>query len=270
MNDKNLSNNAIGVMDSGVGGLTVVSELQQLLPNESIIYYGDSANCPYGNRGEDEIVALASGIINFLEANQVKIVVIACNTMSTIVNKLTQKYDIEIVGIVRPAAAFIAKIKPKKIGVVATVFTTSTKEYDNYIHKYLPETTVYSQGSPSLAALIESGEFDYSKIDAEITKEVDSILKHDSEVSDIVLGCTHYPIVLDQFQKLYPQIRFVNPAHEQALYVKDYLTHYDMLNSGSHSEFTIYTSGEPITYKKIVDKLKLQTPTTITQKIVNN
>ena len=77
MNDKNLSNNAIGVMDSGVGGLTVVSELQQLLPNESIIYYGDSANCPYGNRGEEEIVALASGIINFLEANQVKIVVIA-------------------------------------------------------------------------------------------------------------------------------------------------------------------------------------------------
>lgn len=263
------NNNAIGVMDSGVGGLTVVKELQKLLPQENIIYYGDTANCPYGNRSQDEIVKFAGGIIDFLQTNHVKLVAIACNTMSTVISQLQNHFEIEIIGIVKPAATYIAKLKPKKVGVVATVFTVETKEYDHLIDAFEPSISVTGQGSPHLAALIESGEFNYTKIDQEIKTEVDKLLAKSPETTSIVLGCTHYPIVEDRFQALYPNIKFINPAHEQAIFVKEYLSHHDLLNDSNElSTFSIYTSGDPQKYEIIVNKLQLTTPKEIVHKVL--
>lgn len=256
-------NSAIGVMDSGVGGLTVVKAIESMMPGEDIIFYGDSANCPYGNRTEEVIEEFAEGIIHFLEQHDVKAIAVACNTMSTIIDKIKGKYDIEIIGIVDPAAHHVARIAPSDVGVVATVFTISTKEYDKLIDKYDGSIKVVGQGSPSLAALIESGEFDYTKIDAEIKKEVGTILEKDPQIKHIVLGCTHYPIVLDRFQKLYPSITFINPAVDQAMSVRDYLTKNHLLSSKEKGDLKIFTSGNTEKFAMMAEKLSLFTPVEI-------
>src|SRR5690554_2678509 len=128
-------NRAIGVIDSGVGGLTVVKELQNLLPQESIIYFGDNANVPYGNRSEEEIAKLTKAMIDYLIKKDVKLVAVACNTISTIVDKYFSDYEVPIVSIIAPTAACVVKNKLKEVGVIATKFTVQTGAYDKLIHE---------------------------------------------------------------------------------------------------------------------------------------
>ena len=128
-------NGAIGVMDSGIGGLTVVKELQRILPGEDIIYFGDSANCPYGNKTSDQIFELSCNMLKFLGDNGVKCTAIACNTISTMSNRLRPCFDYRIVSIVEEAAKYVIREKLSSVGLIATEFTSSA---------YLPEATVNS------------------------------------------------------------------------------------------------------------------------------
>lgn len=259
----------IGVMDSGVGGLTVVKELQKLLPNENFVFYGDSANCPYGNREQIVLEGFTKGILNFLKSHQCKIVAIACNTMSALVQQVQDDFDFEIIGIIEPAAVYIAKIKPRSIGVVATEFTVKTQKYNQLIHAHAPAINVFGQGSKTLAALIENGSFNYTEIDAEIKHTMDALLAKDPNLTSVVLGCTHYPIVLDRFELLYPNIHFINPAQNQAEAIKEALEKADLINpSKTKGRFDIFTSGDTKIFELLVKKLDLSTPDHLThQKI---
>lgn len=253
--------NTIGVMDSGVGGLTVVKELQKLLPNENIVFYGDSFNCPYGNREQNVIEGFTKGIVNFLKSKNCKIVAIACNTMSALVEQIKDDFNFEIIGIIEPAACYIAKIKPHSVGIVATEFTVKTQKYNELIHKYDQTIKVLGKGSPTLAALIENGAFNYTEIDAEITNKMDAILAEDPTLDTVILGCTHYPIVLNRFELLYPHIKFINPAKNQAEAVKASLETDKLLNvSEKQGTFEIYTSGDVKNFEVMIKKIGLFTP----------
>ena len=153
------SNNPIGVLDTGVGGLTVVKELRKLLPYENIIYIGDSINCPYGNKNKNEIKNLTLNMFDFLKSQNIKVAAVACNTISSALNEFDNKYDFKIKGIVIPAANYVIENNIKNIGVFATAFTVNTACYNDYLKSISPDINVVSKSSACLAALIEQGDF---------------------------------------------------------------------------------------------------------------
>lgn len=253
-------NGPIGVMDSGIGGLTVVRELQRILPGEDIIYFGDSANCPYGNKTSEQITQLSKAMLRFLGDNGVKVTAIACNTISTLVGNFTPYFNYKIIGIVSPAADYIYHQGIKSIGLIATEFTVNTKNYDKLIHEYDSSVEIIGKGSPLLAALVDRGDFNEHDINTEITTQIDNILSR-QKVDHVILGCTHYPIIEDNFKRCYPEITFVNPALEQAIAVRDYLASKDALSTKERGSFIICTTGDPQVYVNVSKRLGLFEPT---------
>lgn len=247
-------NDPIGITDSGVGGLTVVREVMRILPGEDILYFGDSANCPYGNKTKEQLIGFAGSMLQHLSECGIKLAALACNTTSSMIDDLRPNFPLPLLGVIDPAAKLVAERKLSSVGLIATEFTANSKSYDRLIAKYSPETTVVSKGSPSLAALIDSGNFDWSAIDNEITCEVGAILEK-GKVGDIILACTHYPIVLDRFEKCFPDLNFINPSHEQAQAVREYLTENDMLSEKDKGSLKIYTTGDPAVYADMCHKL---------------
>lgn len=248
--------NPIGVMDSGIGGLTVVRELQRLLPGEDIIYFGDSANCPYGNKTGDQIFELSRNMLSFLGEHHVKCVAVACNTISTMADRLRPCFDFRIISIVEEAAKYVVEKKLPSVGLIGTEFTVASGKYDELIHQGNPDCHVVGKGSPLLAALVDRGDFNQHDINLEITTQVDNILARE-QVDHLILGCTHYPIVEDNFRACYPQLALINPALEQAKAVKAYLEENTALNDQEKGTFCVYTSGDPKVYANVAERLSL-------------
>ena len=257
-------NRPIGVIDSGVGGLTVVKELQKLLPQESILYFGDNANVPYGNRSEEEIAKLTKAMIDYLIEKDVKLVAVACNTISTIVDKYFSDYDIPIVSIIAPATDYVIKNKLDEVGVIATKFTVQTRAYDKLIQDKRDSVKVISEGSPDLATLIDGADFTEAQVRQVVSLHMKNILQK-GNLKDIILGCTHYPIVVDKFQEFGPEINFINPAYEQVVYIDQLLSEMDGKSTTTNSSFEVYTSGKKDAYLKMVDLLSLEEPENITE-----
>lgn len=255
-------NRPIGVIDSGVGGLTVVKELQKLLPQENIIYFGDNANVPYGNRSEEEISELTRVMIDYLVEKDVKLIAVACNTISTIVDKYFSDYEIPIVSIIAPTADHVIKNKLNEVGVIATNFTVQTGAYDKLIHNKDNSVEVISEGSPDLATLVDSASFTDDEVGKLVSLHMKNILSK-GDFKDIILGCTHYPIVIDKFQEFGPGINFINPAYEQVIYIDHFLDKVDGKSNDKNSSFEIYTSGKKDAYLKMIDLLALEEPDSI-------
>ena len=245
----------IGVLDTGVGGLTVVKEIQRLMPNEDIIYIGDSINCPYGNKSIAEIKNLTEKMLEFLDENHVKVAAVACNTISSALELYDFKYDFEIKGIVYPAVQYIKNKNIKNVGVFATSFTVGTGCYKDLLGRASNNIKVFSKSSPSLAAIIESGGFDSAEAEKEITEKISGILSECNSVHDIILACTHYPIIMDVFKKCFPNIDFINPAFEQAVFLKKYLEQNNALNDSEKSVSKIYTTGNIDIVNKVCKKI---------------
>lgn len=250
-------NNPIGITDSGVGGLTVVREVMRILPGEDILYFGDSANCPYGNKTKEQLLGFAGNMLSRLSECGIKLAALACNTTSSMIDELRAGFSIPLLGVIDPAARLVAEKGLSSVGLIATEFTANSKSYDRLIAKYSADTVVVSKGSPSLAALIDSGNFDWAAIDDEITREVNALLEKE-KVKDIILACTHYPIVLDRFEKCFPNINFINPSHEQAEAVHEYLEKNDMLSDKKKGSLKIYTTGDPDVYADMCKKLGIK------------
>lgn len=249
----------IGVIDSGIGGLTVVRQIQRLLPGEDIIFVGDSANCPYGNRSADEIFSMSSKMLRYLEARGVKCVAIACNTISSLAERLRPECPFPLISIIESGADYIAREKFARIGLLATEFTVSAGVYDARIHAGNPDCEVISRGSPELASLIDRGDFNQSVIEEEITAQVDVILSR-APVEDLLLACTHFPIVEENFRRCFPQLHLIDPAEQQAAAVKNMLVYRTLTNPQTRGQLTIETTGEPDIYSAIADRLGLYGP----------
>ena len=216
--------NPIGVMDSGIGGLTVVRELQRILPGEDIIYFGDSANCPYGNKTSDQIFDLSCNMLRFLGENGVKCTAIACNTISTLSDRLRPCFDYKIVSIVEEAAKYVLREHLKSVGLIATEFTVASGKYAELIHEGDPECKVVGKGSPLLAALVDRGDFNQHDINTEIRTQVDNILARE-KVENLILGCTHYPFLRPVLDRIVAgrDVRIVDPSPAVARRVAELL-----------------------------------------------
>ncbi|MBR5485695.1 MAG: glutamate racemase [Oscillospiraceae bacterium] len=252
----------IGVTDSGVGGLTVVKELMRVLPNESIVYYGDNRNCPYGNKDKTTLLALAGGMIRTLnEHSRLKLAALACNTTSTFADDLRPSFEFPVISVIEPAVSATAKTNAESVGVLATCFTANSGCYDRMINNLLPKCRVTAVGSKNLAALIDTGNLDSDEIPEEISTCMSDFVKQD--ISQVILACTHYPIVQGIFEQMYPSIKFINPAEKQAEAVKEYLEKNDLCSSSKAPTFEIFTTGEAQIYIDMCSRLGIRQPDAI-------
>lgn len=192
----------LGVFDSGVGGLTVLKEIFELLPFESIVYFGDVGRTPYGPRSKEIIIQFTRQDIAFLREHHVKYIVCACNTASSVaLDEVAQEHDIEMVGVIKPGArAAVERTKNGRIGVIGTNATISSNAYARYIHELDSRLKVFSLACPLFVPLAEEG-----YIDKEATYLIarDYLqTMHDVQVDTLVLGCTHYPLLRDVIQSV--------------------------------------------------------------------
>lgn len=212
---------AIGVFDSGVGGLTVAREIMNQLPNENIVYFGDTARVPYGSKSKETIITFSRQIAQFLCTKQVKAIVVACNTASAFaLETLKQEMDIPVIGVIEPGAKAAAEnTKNNKIGVIGTVGTVNSGIYTEYLREIKPDALVYSKACPLFCPLVEENWL-YDSVTIETAERYLSELKGYG-VDTLVLGCTHYPLLRHTLQKVMGEkVQLVNPAYETALELK--------------------------------------------------
>lgn len=244
----------IGVIDSGIGGLTVVKELQKLLPNEELIYFGDNKNVPYGNKSEEEIRYLTGNILEFMEKREVKVVALACNTISTVFNEVNQ-FSFPIIDIVTPTTHDLKNMDVDNLGIIGTEATIKSNMYQDLLKNGKYKIT--TEPSKDLASIIDRGMFDSQEIRETIKSHMDNINKI-GDIYNLVLACTHYPIVDDIFKEFYPQINYINPGFKQAEAIKEYLSKNNLLNPQGNGHIEIITSGDIEIYEKVVEKLGIR------------
>jgi glutamate racemase len=216
----------IGVLDSGVGGLTVLRAIHDQLPLERTIYVGDLLHFPYGPRYQEEVKGFAFGIIRYLESRDVKLVVIACNTATAAaLNQAREVFDVPIVGVISPGAQ--AAVEATRRGVVGVISTQGTRESHEYLHaiKELdPMVGVYQKACPDLVDLVEAGDADTPRADEVLRRDLAEIAGLGADV--LVLGCTHYPLLRPAIERVYPgRFTLVDSASTTAAMVGRRLDH---------------------------------------------
>lgn len=221
----------IGVFDSGIGGLTVVREIMRQLPNEKIIYFGDTARVPYGSKSKDTITRYSRQICRFLMTKEVKTIVVACNTATAYaLDELEKEIDLPMIGVLKPGAKVAAETtKNGKVGVIATRATIGSESYTHYIKQINPEATVLGKACPLFVPLVEEGLLEDPVTD-EIAMRYLSELK-DEEIDTLILGCTHYPLIRKTIGRTMGDgVTLVNPAYETARELKEQLAMRNLLN----------------------------------------
>ncbi len=222
----------IGVFDSGVGGLTVVKEIIRQLPGESLVYFGDTARVPYGSKSKNTVCKYSKQIVRFLLTQQVKAIVIACNTASALaLDEIREEVDIPVMGVVEPGAAMAAEAtRTNNIGIIGTESTIKSGIYNKFLHKINPDITVVSKACPLFVPLVEEGLWE-----DRVTEDIVGRYLHEMkeyEIDALILGCTHYPLLRRIIgQEMGEDVKLVNPAYETAKSLKQLLTDYNLLNS---------------------------------------
>lgn len=212
-----LCNRPVGVFDSGVGGLTVAREIMRQLPNERIVYFGDTARVPYGNKSRETIIKFSRQIVRFLKTQQVKAIVVACNSASAYaLEVLEQEADIPIIGVIRSGArAAIGATKNGKIGVIATEATIGSGIYNRYIKENDANAAVLGKACPLFVPLVEEGLWEDPVTDEIAKRYLTELI--DVGIDTLILGCTHYPMIRSTIGRIMgPGVTLVNPAYETA------------------------------------------------------
>ena len=224
----------IGVFDSGIGGLTVAREIMRNLPNERLVYFGDTARVPYGSKSQETVIRYSRQIIRFLQTQHVKAIVIACNTASALaLDAIEGELDIPILGVLRPGAKVAAETtKNKRVGVIATESTIRSGMYDRYIKAHDPEITVYGKACPLFVPLVEEGWLKDPVTEEVARRYLKELLEKD--IDSLILGCTHYPLIRSLMRKIVgDEVQLVNPAYETALELGRLLAREGLANDGS-------------------------------------
>ncbi len=225
-------NSAIGVFDSGIGGLTAVKELARLLPNENIVYLGDTARVPYGSKSRETIYKYASQDVKFLKSHNVKMYIAACGTVSSVLADDNDFCDGLYTGVITPTVQAACKAtKNKKIGVIGTSATIRSKSYERLIKERLPECEVYSKACPMFVPLVENGYIERDCAPAvQIAREYLLPLK-EAGVDTLILGCTHYPLLTDIISDIMGEgVSLISSGGEAGKFAMQVLKEKDLLS----------------------------------------
>ena len=233
---------AIGVFDSGVGGLTVLNSIKSLLPNENIIYIGDNYHCPYGDKTPAQLFKYASGIVEYFIKQNVKLIVLACNTTSsTVLERLQMTYpEVMIIGVIDATVNDFINRKVANTLIIATVATIKSNKYPETIKQIDSKIETFSLATPKLVPLVESGKYKEGIYDV-LHEYLDD---YKEKVQSIILGCTHYPILKEQIENVLPNIEYVSSSEAISKSVKDILSKKKLLNLNKNNYIKIYTTGD--------------------------
>ncbi|MGF6376162.1 glutamate racemase [Clostridiales Family XIII bacterium PM5-7] len=252
-----MDNRPIGFFDSGVGGLTCIPSLQKNLPNERVVYYGDTARTPYGSKSIDTIKKFSFQISDYLVEHDVKMIVIACNTISaTCLDALRRRHpQIPVIGVIEPIAGKIAAEETEEIeiGVVGTKATVASGVYANMITSKNKNVKLFSKACPVFVPLIEEGIIDHDIMDLTIKYYLDEFIIN-NDLKKLVLGCTHYPFLKRNMERLYPDLVLLNPSAEVINEVKRVLEEEDMLaDRDNPNEHLCYASDLSENFQNMID-----------------
>lgn len=229
-----MDNRPIGFFDSGLGGLTSIPYIMKELPRERIIFYGDTARTPYGSKSPDTIRQFTLQIGEFLVKQGVKMIVIACNTVTaTCLDDLRKAYpEIPVIGVISPTARVIANKcnNDDHIGIIATKVTVKSGAYEKKINEKHPGLQIYSKACPAFVPLIEEGIIDNEIMDLTIKYYLDDFVR-EHHINRLVLGCTHYPLIAENLRRIYPDIRVISSSKEVATAV-----HIELEKTGMYAE----------------------------------
>jgi glutamate racemase len=259
----------IGVFDSGLGGLTVARELMLALPDESLVYLGDTARCPYGPRDRDEVREFVLQIGSWLAERPVKLIVIACNTATAAGIALAQSvFDIPVIGVVEPGArAAVKATVNRSIGVIATVGTVESGAYSTAVRALDAGVTVFSAATPRFVDVVEAGlRMDDSPLEDWISQTADVFIRPSfyqmardylnplkrAGIDTLVLGCTHFPLLSAAIQQVVgSNVRIISSAEETARDVAETLSVRGQLAPGGGAVHEFYTTGDPIEFERL-------------------
>lgn len=225
----------IGVFDSGYGGLTILSEIMQAMPEYDYIYLGDNARTPYGTRSFEIVYEFTLQAVNKLFEMGCHLVILACNTASAKALRTIQVNDLpqidparRVLGIIRPTAEHIGKItQSRHVGILATSGTIKSQSYPLEIRKLFPDISVYGQACPMWVPLVENNEANGMGADYFVEKEINNLLYKSRQIDTLVLGCTHYPLLLNKIKRFVPDgVHIVSQGEYVATSLKDYLSHH--------------------------------------------
>ena len=247
----------IGMFDSGVGGLTVYKEIKKAMPNEKIIYLGDTKNFPYGSKSKQSIIELCKKNIDFLLKQNVKIIVIACGTAtSQALEEVKRIYKVPIIGIIQPTIEYIkSKENLRTIGVIATRGTIRSNSWEINLKKQIKDVNVYNKECPLLAPMAEEG-----WIDNEIAKlTIQEYIKDFPKLDALILGCTHYPLFKKIIKEQMPDTEIINTGEQIAKYIRKNMNRIEEIVSNVDEKDieNIKENNKTITNSKMQDEIYL-------------
>lgn len=244
---------AIAILDSGVGGLTVAKEVMRQLPREKIIYFGDTARAPYGPRTPEQVRLFTEQIVDFLIQFNPKMVVIACNTATAAaLDFISAKLTIPVIGVIHPGArAAISATKTGHVGVIGTIGTIRSGAYVKALKELSPYIQVVSEACPDLVPLVEKGEFDTEETRRVVRQSLSGIRQYD--IDCLILGCTHYPFLRGPISEVMgPGVRLISSAEETAREISTVLYQKGQLSKGTETPVhQFFCSGDAALFQNI-------------------
>lgn len=253
-----MDNRPIGFFDSGLGGLTCIPYLMKKLPDEKIIYFGDTARTPYGSKAITTIRNFSVEIADFLIRSDVKMIVIACNTVSaTCLEELQRRFPgTPILGIIEPTACRIAQNcdTGNHIGIIGTKVTIASKAYELCIRKYNDSLNIYEAPCPAFVPLIEEGIIENDIMNLTIKYYMDDFV-HDNHLDTVILGCTHYPLIKKNIERIYPGLDIINPSSIIVNNIEQVLAEKNMFAENSQVENVFYASDLSENFIRMIDHI---------------
>lgn len=242
----------IGIFDSGLGGLTILKTLSRTLPREKLIYFGDTVNVPYGSKSKTAVTRFSLDIAHFLQAQQVKLIIVACNTASALaLPELQKKISVPVIGVIEPGALQAAQsTRNGKVAVLATEATVHSKAYPRALQRLDKRLRVFQRACPVLVPLIEEGWTHPAAGELLIADYLHSVRQHGADT--VILGCTHYPVIKRKIaRQLGPGVKLVDSAEVLAREVKTRLTRTGQLNTAGRGGLKIYASDDPARFRRL-------------------
>jgi len=254
----------IGVFDSGLGGLTVLRALRELMPRENLLYYGDTAHVPYGSKSAQTVTRYSLDIAAFLASKHAKLLVVACNTASSLaLQALRQAVKIPVLGVISPGAqAAAACTRNRRVGIIGTEATIKSRTYRNEIKKADPRVRVYGLPCPLFVPLVEEGWWD-NEI-ASLTAKTYLAPLRNSGIDTLILGCTHYPVLKPLIQRaMGPKVQLVDSARAMAEQVREKLAETGLQRQRGKGKTVFYASDDPDRFRRLAKNLLGGSPSAV-------
>lgn len=247
-----INNLPIGVFDSGVGGITVLKKLQARMPKENFIYLADTARLPYGEKTSEQLTSYFEEVMGWMKNHTVKMLVVACNTSSSVVLENLTPPSFPVLGTIQPTVSQIA-LAYNRLGLIATTATVQSMAFEKALKKINPAIVIHSMSCPKLVPLIESYNFNDSETREVLQEYLQPLI--DQDIQALLYGCTHYPHLSSLVDVLLPDgVAIIDPADHMADRVLSLLQQDNLLRVQPNSEALFYTTGDPITFQSSLKK----------------